>query len=173
MQPGTRGNLSNGEDKSSTDINSKPQRQRNTKLEQSVDSFYSSIKSRMLVAEVINRIRSGAEFTFDYIALVFLASTIAFFGLLENSSVVLVASMLVSPIMGPILAGTFGAVISDRPLMKRGIYIELLSLGSCIILGFFHLGLQVLVFFAFGFTSFGYIFCLRIYSYHHVLEEGC
>ena len=106
------------------------------KINKAVDSFYSSIKSRMLVAEVVNQIRAGADFTFDYVALVFLASSIAFFGLLESSSVVLVASMLVSPIMGPILAGVFGAVISDRSLLKRGIYLELLSLGGCILIGF-------------------------------------
>ena len=67
----------------------------------------------MLVAEVVKRIRSGVLFTFDYVALVCLASIIAFFGLVENSSVVLVASMLVSPIMGPILGGIFGGVISN------------------------------------------------------------
>ena len=108
------------------------------KVDQAVDSFYSSIKSRMLVTEVFKQIRAGSEFTFDYIALVFLASSIAFFGLLESSSVVLVASMLVSPIMGPILAGVFGAVISDRSLLKRGVYMELLSLGSCILIGFLY-----------------------------------
>ncbi len=84
------------------------------KLEQKkVSKFYDSIKSRMLVAEVVASIRSGGEFTFDYLVLLVLASTIAFFGLVENSSVVLVASMLVSPIMGPILGGIFGTVIRD------------------------------------------------------------
>ena len=44
--------------------------------------------------------QAGCEFSFDYLVLVILAAIIAFMGLLENSSVVLVASMLVSPIMG-------------------------------------------------------------------------
>ena len=105
----------------------------------------------MLVAEVVNQIRAGADFTFDYVALVILASSIAFFGLLENSSVVLVASMLVSPIMGPILAGVFGAVISEKSLLKRGIYLELLSLGGCIVVGFLY----------------GLIFCPWIKHYVH------
>ena len=46
--------------------------------------------------------KAGAEFSFDYLLLVILAGIIAFMGLLENSSVVLVASMLVSPIMGEV-----------------------------------------------------------------------
>ena len=70
-----------------------------------LEKFYSSVKSRLLVAEVITRIESGAKFTFDYLLLLVLAAMIAFFGLTENSPVVLVASMLVSPMMGPILAG--------------------------------------------------------------------
>ena len=90
----------------------------------------------MLVAEVVNGIKAGSEFTFDYLLLVVLASIIAFFGLLENSSVVLVASMLVSPIMGPILAGTFGCIIGDVQLRNRGIQHELISLGICILIGF-------------------------------------
>ena len=90
----------------------------------------------MLVAEVVKGIRSGAQFTFDYVFLVVLASIISCLGLLENSSVVLVASMLVSPIMGPILAGIFGAVISDKPLRNRGIKYEAISLLLCIFIGF-------------------------------------
>ena len=49
--------------------------------------------------------KAGAEFSFDFLLLLLLAGAIAFMGLVENSSVVLVASMLVSPLMGPILAG--------------------------------------------------------------------
>lgn len=97
----------------------RPKTTKHQTIDQKIDTFYSTIKSRMLVAQVVKRIRSGAEFSFDYVALVCLASVIAFFGLVENSSVVLVASMLVSPIMGPILAGIFGAVISDKTLRNK------------------------------------------------------
>ena len=69
---------------------------------------------RLLVSEVIARIRAGAEFSFDFLLLLILSGIIAFFGLMENSSVVLVASMLVSPVMGPILAGIFGGAINDK-----------------------------------------------------------
>ena len=98
--------------------------------------FYSTIKSRMLVTEVVNRIRSGAMWTFDYVALLLIASLLAFNGLLEDSSVLLVSSMLVSPIMGPILAVVFGAVISDKRLRNRGIVHGIVSLGMCIAIGF-------------------------------------
>lgn len=83
------------------------------KFRMDVREFYSSVKSRMLVAEVIKRIRfdllswvmwiflywgydsfcfrAGGRFTFDYIALIILASIISFFGLIEDSSVTLVS----------------------------------------------------------------------------------
>ena len=46
------------------------------KLEQKIGKFYQSIKSRMLVAEVISRIRAGAKFNFDFLMLLILAGLI-------------------------------------------------------------------------------------------------
>ena len=90
----------------------------------------------MTVAVVVKRISSATSFTFDYLAFLFLASLIALLGLLENSSVVIVASMLVSPIMGPILAIIFGCVVADKELRNRGIRNCLISLLLCIVIGF-------------------------------------
>ena len=75
-------------------------------------------------------------FTFDYAAYLFLASLIALLGLLMNSSVVIVASMLVSPIMGPILAIIFGCLVADGGLTKKGIKNGLISVFLCIGIGF-------------------------------------
>ena len=105
-------------------------------MEEKMDKFYSSIKSRLLVSEVIARIRAGAEFSFDFLLLLLLSGIIAFFGLMENSSVVLVASMLVSPLMGPILAGIFGGAVNDQSLTWCGVRHEVYSLMICILLGF-------------------------------------
>ncbi len=78
---------------------------------------------------------SGAQFNFDFLMLLFLAAFISFMGLLENSSVTLVASMLVSPLMGPILAGVFGAVVRDADLVRTGVRNEAASLGACVLAG--------------------------------------
>ena len=112
------------------------------KVEDKIDRFYSSIKSRMMVGEVITNIENNAHFTFDFLMLLILAGIIAFLGLVESSSVVLVASMLISPLMGPILAGVFGTVIGDSKLRNLGVINEVFSLGICIITGFL-LGLFV------------------------------
>lgn len=44
-------------------------------------------------------------------------SSLAALGLVENNAPNIVAAMLVSPLMGPVMSITFGAIISDRQLM--------------------------------------------------------
>ncbi|KAK3612573.1 hypothetical protein CHS0354_042074 [Potamilus streckersoni] len=99
-------------------------------------SFKKSIKSRLVVHQVVSSVRANAEFTFDYLLLIVLASLIAAMGLVENSSVALVASMLISPLMGPILASTFGQVIKNNDLRNLGIRSELAGLLICLCMGF-------------------------------------
>ena len=50
-------------------------------FEDAIDKFYGSIKSRMMVGEVITNIENNAHFTFDFLMLLILASVIAFIGL--------------------------------------------------------------------------------------------
>ena len=57
-------------------------------------------------------------------------------GLVENSSVILVASMLVSPLMGPILAIVFGTAVRNRKLFRVGVKRELYCLLICVLCGF-------------------------------------
>lgn len=63
--------------------------------------FLKSMTARLTVAQVVANVRSGAEFTFDFLLYVIMAAWIAVLGLMEGSLVNLVASMLVSPLMGP------------------------------------------------------------------------
>jgi len=128
-----------GEDNDEPDYSSPQtttQRSISSSKEYRMDKFYKSIKSRLIVAEVIKRIEGGSEFSFDYVCLLIVAACLAFMGLVENSSVILVASMLVSPIMGPILAIVFGTCIKNKKLVKIGVYRELYSLAICILCGF-------------------------------------
>lgn len=65
------------------------------------ERFLKSITARLTVAQVAASIKSGAELTFDFLLYIIMAAWIAAMGLMENSIVSLVASMLVSPLMGP------------------------------------------------------------------------
>ena len=55
-------------------------------VEDQVDRFYSSIKSRMMVGEVITNIENNAHFTFDFLLLLVLAGVIAFLGLVQEAA---------------------------------------------------------------------------------------
>ena len=84
----------------------------------------------------LSRIEAGAEFSFDFVMYLLSAAAIAFLGLVENSTVSLVASMLVSPLMGPILAIVFGLAIKNKKLISVGLKRELYAISICICAGF-------------------------------------
>jgi len=88
------------------------------------------------VEQVVESIHESAEMDFDYMTLLIIASVIAGIGLATNNSVAIVASMLVSPIMGPVMACTFGTIVNKWSLVRLGAVSELLSLLICCIVGF-------------------------------------
>lgn len=57
--------------------------------------------TRLRIEQVREQIVEQAAFSFDFIALLTIASILAGIGLITDNTVVIVASMLVSPIMGP------------------------------------------------------------------------
>mmetsp|Transcript_20226 Transcript_20226/g.35970 ORF Transcript_20226/g.35970 Transcript_20226/m.35970 type:complete len:621 (+) Transcript_20226:349-2211(+) len=99
-------------------------------------NFMQSIKSRIAVDNVVDIVTASAQFSFDYMMLVIVASVLSCIGLVTNNVVIIVASMLVSPLMGPILGVTFGWTMSDYKLMRTGLISELAGLGICCIVGF-------------------------------------
>lgn len=99
-------------------------------------NFRKSVRARLMVHQVVASIRASSAISFDFVLLICLASMLAAFGLLENSTVILVASMLVSPLMSPILGFVFGLSIRDHSLWRRGLRNELIGLIICISCGF-------------------------------------
>ena len=57
-------------------------------------TFSDSVKSRMIVKQVVERIMNSSEFTFDYICMLVVASLIAAGGLATDNAVIVVASMV-------------------------------------------------------------------------------
>ncbi|CAM9733915.1 unnamed protein product, partial [Choristocarpus tenellus] len=85
---------------------------------------FRAIASQIRVEQVTEEIRIGSSLTFDYIMFLIISCTIAAIGLGTNNMVVVVAAMLVSPIMGPVLAFTFGTNVRDWDLTKQGFLVE-------------------------------------------------
>lgn len=104
--------------------------------ETSWNRFIGSVRARMNVAKTVEAVKSDAALSFDFVVLVIVASILASFGLVENSTLFLAASMLISPLMGPILAATFGSVIKDNKLHYWGLMNEFIGIFLCIFCGF-------------------------------------
>jgi uncharacterized hydrophobic protein (TIGR00271 family) len=100
------------------------------------DEKFLKMASAVRVETLSEEILSNMEWDFDYIGAVIIAGIIAGMGLITNSSVTLIASMLVSPIMSPILGFTFGIAVKDYPMCLKGAWMELWSLAICVVIGF-------------------------------------
>jgi uncharacterized membrane protein len=88
----------------------------------------------MSVEEIRSSINGQSRLTFDYLVMVAAAALIAGVGIITDSSVTVVASMLVSPLMGPILCAAFGIAVCRWDMVWRGVRNELY--GVRIILAF-------------------------------------
>lgn len=73
--------------------------------------------------------------SFDFLALLIIASILAAIGLITGSTVVIVASMLVSPIMGPVMGITFGTRVLDWKLARTSALVEVGALSIAIVIG--------------------------------------
>lgn len=91
--------------------------------------------SRIRVEQVAEEVTAAAALTWDYMLFVACAAAIAATGLATDSSVTVLASMLVSPIMGPVLAVTFGTMIRRRTMIQKALRNEAISLLMCIFVG--------------------------------------
>lgn len=83
-----------------------------------------------------DKFSEGVIWDFNYTCLLVVASVVAGIGLVTDNSTTVISSMLLSPIMGPVLGWSYGLIIWDKELMKRSARNELLSIACCICLGF-------------------------------------
>ncbi len=89
----------------------------------------------LAVEEIYENVKKQSSLSFDFIAFSILAAAMAGFGLIQNNTTVIVASMLLSPLMGPMLAVALGYVVKDRQLFVKGTVNELISLGLSFAVG--------------------------------------
>ena len=95
--------------------------------------------SQLDTLRFIENVEKGGHLTFDYCALLVVASVIAGVGLATDNTVVIVASMLVSPLMGPVLATTVAMCCSSSGVhmmrIQDGLVTGSVSLAVCIAIG--------------------------------------
>lgn len=87
------------------------------------------------IEEMRERIIEGATFNFNYSCLLVIASLVAGMGLISDSSTIVVSSMLLSPIMGPVVGMAYALVVWDWTLFRQSVKNEVISLAICIVIG--------------------------------------
>lgn len=100
------------------------------------NTFLSSVRARLNVAQIVEEVKHDASITFDFVSMLVVASILAAFGLIEDSTLFLIASMLISPLMGPIIAGIFGTVIKESSLQLMGLKNEMIGISLTTSVGF-------------------------------------
>lgn len=82
----------------------------------------------VLFTTLYKNIEANSYLTLDTLFLLAASSAVAGIGLATDNQVYVVASMLISPLMGPLNAAAFGLAIFDREMYLRGIRNEFLAL---------------------------------------------
>lgn len=98
------------------------------------------LTARISQEEIHLDIEQHARPSFNYIVFIILSAIIAGAGLILNSPAVVIASMVISPLMGPILGFSFGILTLNRKMIRNSLIAQvigtLISIGLGILLGF-------------------------------------
>ncbi len=88
------------------------------------------------VEEIVANIVGTATLSGSYIALVILSGALAAFGLLSNSIVIIIGSMIVAPLLGPVALTSLGVLVPERGLFKKGVIAEFVGITMTITIGY-------------------------------------
>jgi uncharacterized hydrophobic protein (TIGR00341 family) len=87
------------------------------------------------IDEMIANIRGLALITPTFIGLIVLAGALASFGLLYNNVIIVIASMIIAPLLGPIALAVIGTMTPKNIYSKRSLLAELVGLLLIILFG--------------------------------------
>ena len=84
---------------------------------------------------LFDRLQSGSAWSFDFMALIALSTTIAGLGLLQDSAAVVIGAMLVAPLMTPLLGAGLALVQGNLPLLIKAAQAIILGFLSALCIG--------------------------------------
>lgn len=87
-------------------------------------------------SKAVEKLISDSTPDFDFFLFIVLSVLMATFGLLINNSAVIIGSMLIAPILYPVLSFSLGIVMSDGKVIYRSLYTILKSFGLGILAAF-------------------------------------
>ncbi|CQR73527.1 hypothetical protein SOV_28860 [Sporomusa ovata DSM 2662] len=83
---------------------------------------------------IYNNVSGDASPDRYYFGMVILSCTVATYGLLSNSTAVVIGAMLIAPLMGPILGGALAVATNSNPLLKMSAKAEALGAVTAVVL---------------------------------------
>jgi len=102
--------------------------------------IHKEIPERISLQEIKEIIEEGTRLNSIYFIFIILSALITGCGLIMNNSAVIIASMILCPLLSPILGVSFGIISKDRKLIQNGIlgqlYGILILISIGIVLGF-------------------------------------
>jgi uncharacterized hydrophobic protein (TIGR00271 family) len=78
-------------------------------------------EARVSLQEIKSTIGAGSKPSFNYFIFIILAALIAGVGLILDNPVIIIASMILSPLLGPVLGVSFGIISKNRLMIKNGL----------------------------------------------------
>lgn len=129
------------------------------------------ISSRISQEEISKIIEESSQLDISFIVFMILASLVSASGLILNSSTILIASMILSPFMGPVLGLSFGLAIMDKSFIKNGILGQTLSIFISISLGMLMGFLSILT--GFNLESTEIMISLKFPNYFDIIISIC
>ena len=109
-------------------------------LVETLDEEKDRVPERIALEEIRSDIEEGANPTFNYFIFIILSAIVAGAGLILNSPAVVIASMIISPLMRPILGLSFGITSRDGKMVRNStiaqVFGVLISICSGIFLGY-------------------------------------
>ena len=83
---------------------------------------------------IYNNVLGDAKPDRYYFVMVILSCTVATYGLLANSTAVVIGAMLIAPLMGPILAGALAVATNSDEMLKISVKTEALGAVAAVVL---------------------------------------
>ncbi|MDA7921957.1 DUF389 domain-containing protein [Verrucomicrobiales bacterium] len=84
---------------------------------------------------LFERLQTQSRWSFDFMALMLLATGIAALGLLQNSPAVVIGAMLVAPLMTPLLGSGLALVQGNLPMMRECLKSIVLGFLAALVIG--------------------------------------
>ncbi|MBI1333653.1 MAG: TIGR00341 family protein [Armatimonadetes bacterium] len=87
-------------------------------------------------AQIRRTIATGAMLSSPYLIMNALATVVAAYGLLANSTAVVIGAMIIAMLLGPIMGLALALVDGDTLLLKNAVIAEVVGVGMVLILGY-------------------------------------